>query len=286
VLAVPGQPMRVPPMVGVVAMDFSSSSLLAARTALDLLGEGGTLHLVHAWSRHVIDQPTLVAADDTYERALPSRFARVERELRERARGVAIQTATVSGEPAKQVVAFAASHGADFVAAGKQGHGLFELLVLGRVTTRILGTAQCAVLVTPEPPLLERLALDGALNGTAESRTHGEWRAMLEAFAARNAGRRTRLEVDHPEVGAQTQEQGYALLGATYDPHDHRVELMLGDPTDRTRHLTRLIEHVTSIAVQTRAEGEDVALRLTHGGGQTLLTFLQPGTERDAMPNA
>lgn len=49
---------------------------------------------------------------------------------------------------------------------------------------------------------------------------------------------------------------------------------MLGDPDGGTRHLTRGIADVHSVAVVTDAHGTDFGLRIAHRGGQTLLTFL------------
>ena len=36
------------------------------------------------------------------------------------------------------------------------------------------------------------------------------------------------IEVDDPEIGAQVLGRG-PLLGVTYDSHDQRVEIMVGD---------------------------------------------------------
>lgn len=98
------------------------------------------------------------------------------------------------------------------------------------------------------------------------------WMAELDAFTRRNIGRRGVLEVDDPEIGAQAQETDYPLIGATYDPHDRRVELMFGELGDASRHLTRSIGGVTSIDVLKDDRGRDITLRVAHGAGQTLWT--------------
>ena len=97
---------------------------------------------------------------------------------------------------------------------------------------------------------------------------------LLDGFSRRNTGRRVRLEIDDPALGAQTQQLGWTLLGAAFDPHDRRISLMLGDPAGPTMRHTHAADRVASIAVQTGADGRDVALRIAHGGAQTLLTFL------------
>ena len=89
----------------------------------------------------------------------------------------------------------------------------------------------------------------------------------------RNIGRRGVLEVDDPEIGAQAQERDYPFLGATYDHHDARVELMFGELGYDGRHLSRSIGDIQSIDILQDELGRDLALRIAHGAGQTLLTF-------------
>ncbi len=103
--------------------------------------------------------------------------------------------------------------------------------------------------------------------------TRPEWSAKLDEFTRRNIGRRGTLEVDDPDLGAQAQEHDYPLLGATYDPHDGRVELMFGELGNVGRHLARSIGDVDSIDTLRNEKGRDIALRISHGAGQTLLTF-------------
>jgi hypothetical protein len=102
---------------------------------------------------------------------------------------------------------------------------------------------------------------------------HPEWSTELDDFTRRNFGRKGTLEVDDPEIGAQAQEFDYPLLGATYDPHDEQVELMFGEPGVGKRRLTRGISGVTGVDVLRDERGRDLAIRIAHGNGQTLLTF-------------
>jgi len=101
----------------------------------------------------------------------------------------------------------------------------------------------------------------------------GQWAEMLRAFSNRNAGRRTILEVDTPDYGAQEEEVDYPLWGVTFDPHDDRVQIMLGDQGSVDRHLTHSIGMPTAIDVLSE-RGRDRALRIVHDGGQTLLKLL------------
>ncbi len=103
--------------------------------------------------------------------------------------------------------------------------------------------------------------------------SEARWAEELTAFTRRNAGRRASLEVDDPDYGLLMQEHGYPLLGAAYDHHDKRVEIMLGDFEGTRRHLTRGISNVHSIDVLRDVSGRDRVLRVAHGRGQTLLTL-------------
>ena len=50
---------------------------------------------------------------------------------------------------------------------------------------------------------------------------------------------------------------------------------MFGELGDVGRHLTRSIGDVDEIDTLTNDRGRDVALRISHGAGQTLLTFAE-----------
>jgi hypothetical protein len=99
------------------------------------------------------------------------------------------------------------------------------------------------------------------------------WGQELEAFTQRNAGRRTVLEVDSPELGAQIEEQNYPLRGIAWDPRDARVSIMLGDQRGTEHHITRGIAAPDAIELLAEA-GRDRALRIAHANGQTLLRLL------------
>jgi len=104
-----------------------------------------------------------------------------------------------------------------------------------------------------------------------------DWAATLSEFTNRNAGRRTTLEVDAPEYGAQEEENDYPFWGVTFDRRDGRIQIMLGEQGSVDQHLTRSIDEPQRVDVLTD-HGRDRALRIVHAGGQTLLRFLDdPG---------
>jgi hypothetical protein len=130
------------------------------------------------------------------------------------------------------------------------------------------------VLVAPAPDATEAARLSLRLQGTANIVEPEEWAVVLEKFSARNNGRRVKLEVDDPELGAQVQQSGFSLLGVTYDRHDERVEVMLGDAQSRTHHLTRSIPRTDDVSIVAEPGGPERALRVLSGRSQTLITFL------------
>ena len=186
---------------------------------------------------------------------------------------MAIDTVVVTGDPADQVLAAAERDGADLVATGTHGAGVIERMFVGSVATALLRRATASVLACQEPSAVDVARIERRLLGTTETAEPTRWAALLADFTARNAGRRAQLEVDEPRIGAQVQERGYAFLGAAYDRRDARVELMLGDPAEMLRHVTRSIPRVTAVAVLAGADGRDATLKIEHGTGQTLLTF-------------
>ncbi len=103
-----------------------------------------------------------------------------------------------------------------------------------------------------------------------------QWVASLKEFTARNAGRRTTLEVDSQDLGAQREESDYPLRGVSYDPRDNRIAIMLGDMATVDRRLTRTISAPSGVDLLLSADGHDQALRIRHAGdGQTVLRLIR-----------
>jgi nucleotide-binding universal stress UspA family protein len=254
----------------VVAVDFSETSLRAARLAIDVASSSATVYLAHVAPR----DSTLYewsADGSSYKTDAGAALQKTRDQLRV-PDDMTVQRVMLQGDPATELLAFAASVNADLIATGSHGHGFVARMLIGSVTTRIVRCSTCSVLTVPhaaamtrartrvEPPVVMALAKQ-------------EWTDQLDDFTRRNFGRRSTLEVDDPEIGAQAQQFDYPLLGATYDPHDRRVELMFGELGKVERHLTRGIGGVTAIDVMRDESGRDMAMRIAHGAGQTLLNF-------------
>ena len=260
------------PVEVVVATDFSPPCALAIEAVLPLLGDHATLHLVHVWEPSASAEPTVFGIEQAYESALPSRFARFVAALRLPG-GIAVRTEVRQGKTVPQLLAFAESHHADLLVAGRHGLNAVARFFVGSVTTALVRGATCSLLVTPEPTGAELERLQGELAGTASRQTPEEWARVLAAFVKRNDGRRTRLEVNDPSLGVQIQETGYSLMGATYDHRDGRLELMLGVPRAAAPHLTRTITGVDFLSTLADATGRELGLCIKHGEGQTVLTL-------------
>ena len=254
----------------VVAVDFSETSLRAARLALEVASPSATVYLAHVGPRdsllHEWNGWGLSYKDDAGD-ALQKM-----REQLNVPNGMVVQRVMLQGEPATELLAFATSVNADMIATGSHGHGFVARMLVGSVTTRIIRCSTCSVLCVPHAAAMTRAGITFAPS-VVKVLDRPEWSAKLNEFTNRNIGRRGTLEVDDPDIGAQAQEHDYPLLGATYDPHDARVELMFGELGDVGRHLTRSIGDVDEIDTLTNDRGRDIALRISHGAGQTLLTF-------------
>ncbi len=256
------------PKRAIVATDFSVASLDSARAALRLFPGISVVYLVHVLSRLEVPPDVFVTWAGLYTEPIPRSFERVTAAL-DLPPSITVETITLEGKVAHEIVKFARSAGADLIVTGSRGAGLMSRLLVGSTATGIIRGANCAVLAVPAAPGSERMI--GFDDEVPES--EDRWADELSVFTKRNAGRRTTLEVDDPACGALIQEHGYPLLGVAYDRHDRRVEIMLGDLEGAQRHLTRGIADVSSVDILRDAWGRDRVLRVAHGEGQTLLTL-------------
>jgi nucleotide-binding universal stress UspA family protein len=147
VLAVPNDAWGVPHSA-LAAIDFTASSEHAAQAALRLLGNEGTLYLAHVTPRIPIPQADSRGWDET---ATPSVSARLEilAKRLDPPPGVRIEYVSLHGEPAHELLAFAEQYHIDLVAAGAHGRSALGRLVMGSVSTKLVRTAHCWVLVAP-----------------------------------------------------------------------------------------------------------------------------------------
>lgn len=154
VLAV-DKPFRAPRRV-VVATDFSPSTTRVARMALALAGDGGTMYLAH------VDADTDVELDwrpARERRHFPGDFSRLFKNQVDEIRPgpqVSVETVTLSGKPADEIVRLAERTSADLIACGPHGHNGLERFLLGSVSTSIIRNSPCALLIAPRDPVRGR----------------------------------------------------------------------------------------------------------------------------------
>jgi nucleotide-binding universal stress UspA family protein len=158
VLAVPSDAWGVPHSA-VAAVDFTASSEYAARVALDLLAGEGTLYLAHVKPRVPIPQGDPRSWDEITSSAIVPKLEAVARRLKAPP-GVRIEYVLLHGDPASELLAFAAERRVDMVAAGTHGRGALGRLFLGSVSTKLIRTARCWVLVAPPRPDAATTATD------------------------------------------------------------------------------------------------------------------------------
>lgn len=260
-----------PPKRIVVAVDFAPASVRAAQTALLLLAPGGTLTLLHVLSPLLGDAPLRDTQGRDPADAVQTLFGRLRDELRPFVpEDVTIETLIRTDVDIDGILAGATALDADLIAVGTHGPRLLERIFLGSVASSVLHSASQTVLAVPPPPAAEAIDLWLRITETATSDKPQEWAGALDEFTRRNKGRRVSVEVDDPELGAQMLGRG-ALFGVTYDPHDERVEIMLGDARRARRHLMHSIARVDSIAMTIEEQSGNEALELRHGGGHTLV---------------
>jgi nucleotide-binding universal stress UspA family protein len=147
VLALPSDAWGVPHSA-LAAVDFTASSEHAVRAALDLLGEEGTLYVAHVTPRLAIPQGDPRSWDEITKGAVISKLEGVVQRLNP-SPGIRVEYVLLHGDPAHEVVAFAEEMHVDLIAAGTHGRSALGRLVLGSVSTKLVRTAKCWVLVAP-----------------------------------------------------------------------------------------------------------------------------------------
>ena len=131
-----------------VATDGSEKNRAAVLEALRIgRASGSVVYAVYVEDLSVFESasPELVIGDP---------WAVVQKEdtdalnrVRAMAEGVNLETATLEGKPATEIVRFAAEKGIDLIVIGTQGKRGLERLLLGSVAESVIRTAPCRVLV-------------------------------------------------------------------------------------------------------------------------------------------
>ena len=142
-----GHSVRVPPTTCVAGIDFTRSSLQAARAASALLSPGGTLFLAHV-------QPQLDAGDEglksIYSQGIAGAFDRLTHELGAPA-DVRLKYVLLEGNPRTELPAFCDSVNDDLLAVGTSQVDVAHLH-RARLSSSFMRAATRSVLIAPAPP--------------------------------------------------------------------------------------------------------------------------------------
>jgi nucleotide-binding universal stress UspA family protein len=252
-----------------VATDFSHVSIAATRLALELFPSIATIDLVHVWPTSV---PALGVAEwfAPLEATIELGFELARKEL-ESIRPVDVSCVTLRGKPSREITSFAQASGSELLVVGSRGAGLLERLLVGSTSRPVIRSAPCAALAVH--PSSERDGPFALLDPHRYPIQPDDWGTQLARFSNLNTGRLATIEVLGADIGSQVQDRDVRFLGASWDPHDQRLEIMTGMLDDTTRHHTRNIANVRAVDVLKDAFGRDWILRVSDGETQTLLTL-------------
>jgi nucleotide-binding universal stress UspA family protein len=143
----------------------------SAESAVHLVGSlpwpaGSTIQVVsvvRAVYALSMGAPGLVASPDTLQLIADSAIAEAKRVAETTAAAVAgpgrtVMTTVIEGRPANVITELARESGADLIVLGRQGRGAIASVVLGSVSTEVVETARCPVLVV-QSASIDRLVL-------------------------------------------------------------------------------------------------------------------------------
>jgi nucleotide-binding universal stress UspA family protein len=271
------------PRTVIAALDFAPASVRAAQAALLVVADGGTVLLTHALTPlvHPAALSTVLESDPGAE--AHALFDRVREELAPFApTNVKLESRLITDDAVEGIVSSAAHAGAELIAVGTHGGNFFSRFLLGSVAESVVHHAKQAVLVSPPPSPGEALELWRRVTGVTSSNREQEWAAALDGFTRRNAGQPVMFEAHDPETGAHVASHGYSLMGVTYEPSAHRMEIMMGDPSRPLQHVTRSVVNPDAITMTVTPVGDGETLDIRHGRGHTvaIVTTVAPSAAR------
>jgi nucleotide-binding universal stress UspA family protein len=261
-----------PPRRVVIATDFSAFSLYAARVALTVAAPDATIWLLHVGPPYDETVPFLRERADAYREMTAAAFARMQAALPTGRRTV--NTIAITGSAPDALLTFVAEQQADLVVSATHGYGFLRRMLLGSVAATLVRRAPCSVLVVPgSARTIAAARAQQVPNARTRSFAAEAFDSELAAFTTRNSGRRSTVEIDSADFGAQLLGHDLMIAGATFDRHAGAAALMFGTSVLRGMHLTHTISGVTGIDLSSNAGGDDQTLRIAHEGGQTLVTL-------------
>jgi nucleotide-binding universal stress UspA family protein len=144
VLAVPPNARKIPSRV-LAAIDFTKSSVNAAKLAARLMAPNGTLILAHVTAFDPGTAPEGSMAD-LYDTGAADKLAALQREIhRETPRR--IETALFTGGVVDKLIEHARQERCDLIAVGGHHMGFVDRILMGSVRSGLLCSAECSVLI-------------------------------------------------------------------------------------------------------------------------------------------
>jgi nucleotide-binding universal stress UspA family protein len=146
ILAVPAE-VHALPTRAVAAVDFSESSIAAARFAATLLGPNGRLTLLYA-SPLIAKKGQSGTLTDLYTTGAREQLAEIASDIHRRSKRP-VEFAVAAGSIVEALMEFVEASTCDLIALGAHEPGLIERLLVGRVRSSVIRSASCSVLVVP-----------------------------------------------------------------------------------------------------------------------------------------
>ena len=147
VLAITPSLDRLPKRIA-VAIDFSRASIAAARSALTLLDDGGSLLLTYVEPSAQPRNEETEGFGTIYAQGVAAAFARLRDELSLRT-PVTIETVVLNGNVVTELLSFAERADVDMIAVGSQRHSVARRAFVGGVTTALARAAARSLFVLP-----------------------------------------------------------------------------------------------------------------------------------------
>ena len=133
----------------VVAVDFGPASIRAAATAVEMLGQSGTVYLVYVEQHFDIYPDGTIPPDaEHFPGDLVNRFRQLTSDLRAPSE-VVLEPIVLNGSPVPVLLEFCEQVGADLLATGTHGRKGIKLFLLGSVSTALVRNARTPILVVP-----------------------------------------------------------------------------------------------------------------------------------------
>jgi nucleotide-binding universal stress UspA family protein len=137
-------------------IDFSDASRAAMEVAADLARRnGGTLHLLHAYPipGYTFPDGSVVASPRMMQELAEGAQRHLEewRDQAARLGAPSIETVKAVGEPAAEILSYAAEQRMELLVLGTHGRSGLEHALMGSIAERVVRKARCPV-VTVRPP--------------------------------------------------------------------------------------------------------------------------------------